>query len=272
MVLLHGLGGSGRYWRRVAEELAGRVRLFAPDLLGFGHSPWPKIEYRVDDHLDALDHTLEQLGLVVDRDAESVGAVPAPLLAGHSAGASLALAWAARHPERFRGLVLSGLPCYRSPEEARRHIAGLDFLAYATVARPALGRAICSFMCAARPLSSWVAPLVAPYLPADVARDGVLHTWRSYSRTIEHVLIEQDLPALADRIAPTGLPVRLVHGEQDHEAPADRVAELAQRAGWPLELVPGASHNLPINHPRRCAEAILAAAGTDRDSSTMSAN
>jgi pimeloyl-ACP methyl ester carboxylesterase len=47
VLLVHGLGASGRCWRWVAEQLAGEARPFAPDLLGFGHSRWPEIEYRV---------------------------------------------------------------------------------------------------------------------------------------------------------------------------------------------------------------------------------
>jgi hypothetical protein len=44
VVLLHGLGGSGESWRWTAEPLADQFRVIAPDLLGFGRSPWPKID------------------------------------------------------------------------------------------------------------------------------------------------------------------------------------------------------------------------------------
>ncbi len=246
LLLIHGLGASGRNWRPVAEALQAKFRVLAPDLLGFGRSPWPRIGYTVDDHLDALDATLQAEGL----ENESL------LLAGHSLGTILSLAWAARHPRRFGGLVLIGLPCYRSPAEARRHVAGLGPLAYATVARPKLGARICALMCFGRPFWRLVAPALMPDLPPDVARDGVLHIWESYSRTLNHGIVDVDVRALAGRVAATGLPTRLLHGDLDREAPPRGVAELARSTGWPLDVVRGASHGLPIERPRACAEAI----------------
>ncbi len=246
LVLVHGLGASGRYWRWVAEFLQGEFRVFAPDLLGFGRSPWPNIAYTVNDHLDALDATLK---------AEGIEDEP-PVLAGHSLGTILALAWAARYPKRFGGLVLMGLPCYRSPEEARAHVAGLGPLAHATVARPRLGAAICGLMCFGRPFWRRVVPALMPDVPADVARDGVLHTWGSYSRTLQHGILDVDVRTLAGQVGATGLPTQLLHGDLDREAPLEGASGLARSIGWSLEVLKGAGHGLPIERPQACAEAI----------------
>ncbi len=246
LLLIHGLGASGRYWGRVAKTVQAEFQILSPDLIGFGRSPWPRIGYTIDDHLDALDATLQAEGL----EHESL------LLAGHSLGTILSLAWAARHPRRFRGLALFGLPCYRSSEEARRHVAGLGPLAYATVARPKLGARICALMCFGRPFWRLVAPALMPHIPADVARDGVLHTWESYNGTLRHGILDLDVPALAARVAATGLATRLLHGDLDREAPLHGVAELAGSTSWPLDVVRGASHGLPIERPHACAKAI----------------
>jgi pimeloyl-ACP methyl ester carboxylesterase len=42
VVLVHGLAGSWRYWRRGLDELTERHALYIPDLLGFGRSPKPR--------------------------------------------------------------------------------------------------------------------------------------------------------------------------------------------------------------------------------------
>ncbi len=178
------------------------------------------------------------------------------VLAGHSLGAILALARAARHPDRFAGLLLIGLPFYRSAEEARRHVAGLGPLAYATVATPRVGAAICAIMCWGRPFWRQVAPLMLAGAPPEIAQDGVLHTWRSYSGTLNHCILELDVRAAAQQLATTGLPVRLLHGSLDREAPVEAIMGLARETGWELELVPGADHGLPLEQPRQCAEAI----------------
>jgi pimeloyl-ACP methyl ester carboxylesterase len=246
VVLLHGLGASGRFWRPVAERLATGARVVCPDLLGFGRSPWPSVAYNVADHLAALDHARDGL----DLDGE-----PA-ILAGHSVGAILALEWAAARPERFAGVLLVSLPAYRSAVEARERIAALSPLAWATVARPDLGELICGLMCAWRPFWRAVIPVMMPRLPPDVARDGVLHNWVSYSGTLRNVVVEHRVGPAAERLAEARVPVRLLHGNRDEEAPVAATRELADRLGWPLTVLKGCTHRLPLEAPAACADVL----------------
>ncbi|MHB8577831.1 MAG: alpha/beta fold hydrolase, partial [Dehalococcoidia bacterium] len=174
VILLHGLGASGRLWRPVAEQLATEARLICPDLLGFGHSPKPSVAYSVTDHVQALDTMLD--GLVPT--AELV------VLAGTSAGAILALEWAAARPDRFRGVGLIALPAYRSTAEAQASVATAGVLARTIVLRPDLGGLIHWVMC--RPLWRVLMPLAMWGVPADIARDMVLHTWVSYRGTLQN--------------------------------------------------------------------------------------
>ena len=44
VLALHGLGGSGRYWRGLADRLGDDVTLVAPDLAGFGSSETPAVD------------------------------------------------------------------------------------------------------------------------------------------------------------------------------------------------------------------------------------
>ena len=54
MLLVHGLGGSGNTWWRVADQLAYHgVRVVAPDLRGHGNAP-RTITYRIVDHATDL--------------------------------------------------------------------------------------------------------------------------------------------------------------------------------------------------------------------------
>ena len=71
----------------------GPGRLLAPDLIGMGRSGKPDIAYSFDDHARYLDAWFDRLGL--DR----------VVLVGHDWGGALAFDWAARHPERVRGLA-----------------------------------------------------------------------------------------------------------------------------------------------------------------------
>lgn len=246
VILLHGLGASGAFWHRTADALGERFVVLAPDLLGFGRSPWPNIDYTLDDHLDALD------ALVASEALERREIV----LGGHSLGAVMALAWARRHPDWFARVVLLGLPCYRSPGEARRHAATLGPLAYATVAKPRLGELMCALMCLSRPLWWLVAPRLAPQFPPDVARDWVLHTWESYSRTLNRCILDLDVAKLASEVAKRNSAVHLLHGHADREVPLETLEGLARTLRWSLTMVPDASHFLPLEQPRLCAAAI----------------
>src|SRR5690349_14555147 len=63
VLFLHGVGGSGRYWSSYLEELAqdlSPVIALAPDLLGFGASDKPNIEYTQEVHLGVIEAVLEE--------------------------------------------------------------------------------------------------------------------------------------------------------------------------------------------------------------------
>ncbi|MGH8925774.1 MAG: alpha/beta fold hydrolase [Acidimicrobiia bacterium] len=55
LISLHGLGGSGRYWHRLARHLDDRWSLVAPDLAGFGRSDKPVLRYERAFHLSTID-------------------------------------------------------------------------------------------------------------------------------------------------------------------------------------------------------------------------
>lgn len=91
VLLIHSGGFTSRQWRKLAEVLASRFRVLAPDLLGYGEQPWPVGEpfhFRQD---------LAFLESLLDADGE-----PAHLV-GHSYGGFLALQLALKRPD----LVLS---------------------------------------------------------------------------------------------------------------------------------------------------------------------
>ncbi|GAA2300609.1 haloalkane dehalogenase [Glycomyces scopariae] len=94
VVLLHGNPTSSHIWRNVVPRLAGRARVIAPDLVGMGESGKPDIEYSFADHAAHLEAFLDAVG------AER------PVLVGYDWGGSLALDWAARHPDRIRGVAV----------------------------------------------------------------------------------------------------------------------------------------------------------------------
>ena len=94
LVLLHGNPLPSLVWRRVIPALSVRARCLAPDLIGMGDSGKPDIAHRFADHARYLDAWFDALEL---RDV---------VLVGYDWGGVLAMDWAARPPDRVRGLVL----------------------------------------------------------------------------------------------------------------------------------------------------------------------
>jgi pimeloyl-ACP methyl ester carboxylesterase len=241
IVLLHGLGASGRYWRRVREHLQGR-RVAVPDLLGFGRSPNPDtIDYDLEDHLSGLRPLVGAGDVVV----------------GHSTGAILAAALAADPDVRVGGVVLVGAPAFPDEATARAEIGRLGRLARWTVEDRRSAAWVCAAMCHLRPLAIAVGPWLKRDLPREIVQDGFRHTWPSYSGTLRNVVVAHRLePDLAEASGP----VVFIHGENDTVAPLPHVISLVERhPSFDLARGPG-DHHLPLRHAARVARLIQRAA------------
>ncbi|MFY9294927.1 MAG: alpha/beta hydrolase [Methylorubrum rhodinum] len=96
MILVHGLGMSSRYMIPLAEHLAPHLRIYAPDLPGFGLSEKPSAALTVRQLADALSAWMQELGL--GRAA----------VVGNSLGCEVLVELALVHPHRVDRLVLQG--------------------------------------------------------------------------------------------------------------------------------------------------------------------
>lgn len=61
MVFLHGNPTSSYLWRNVIKRLRSCYRCIAPDLIGFGRSDKPEVDYRFGTHYEYVEAFLEQL-------------------------------------------------------------------------------------------------------------------------------------------------------------------------------------------------------------------
>jgi pimeloyl-ACP methyl ester carboxylesterase len=95
LILLHGLGGSSRWWTRTIPTLARYFRVYAPDFVGFGQSSSRK-RFDLYQAADSLVGWMQHMGL---HKAHIVG---------HSMGGFVAIDLAARFPAHVDKLVLVG--------------------------------------------------------------------------------------------------------------------------------------------------------------------
>jgi pimeloyl-ACP methyl ester carboxylesterase len=96
LLLLHGFPSSGHMFRDLIPLLAGRFRLIAPDLPGFGQSDMPS--------RDAFDYTFDNIARVIDGFTEVLGLRRYAIYV-FDYGAPTGFRLAARHPDRIAALI-----------------------------------------------------------------------------------------------------------------------------------------------------------------------
>jgi pimeloyl-ACP methyl ester carboxylesterase len=118
ILLIHGSTGSIADWQeKIVERLAGSYRVVAFDSYGFGLS----------ERNDSFDYghalwTQQAIGVLDALEIEQA------VVVGHSAGAMTAILLAADHPERFRGVVLTGHGFSADPAQMLPFLPGVGEL------------------------------------------------------------------------------------------------------------------------------------------------
>jgi pimeloyl-ACP methyl ester carboxylesterase len=98
VLFLHGWLGSWRYWMSTMEAISDRYRTYALDLWGFGDSDKSKPRFEVSDYVALVNNFVDNMGI---REAPIIG---------HSLGATIALEYAARYPDRTKKVMAVSLP------------------------------------------------------------------------------------------------------------------------------------------------------------------
>ena len=234
LLALHGITASHMAWPSVIKHLPEDLRVLAPDLRGRGANSELPAPYGFDTHADDFRATLDHFG------------VSRAVLVGHSLGAYLALAFAHRHPDRVRGIVLvdGGIarprPPGLSPEQTIKAVLG-----------PALARLEMRFEDAEAYRRFWQAhpafqddgawnPDVQDYIDYDLI--GEPPTMRSRVRAEPvmadaYALMEPSMVTLIDEITAPMLLLTAPRGLLNQPEPlmpvtavADKVARLPQLA------------------------------------------
>lgn len=94
IVLLHGLGASAERWLSVIPLFSKNYRVIVPDLIGFGLSDKPHLDYTPDFFSDFLEKFFAQSGIV------------RPNLIGSSLGGQIAANYTSSHTEDIEKLIL----------------------------------------------------------------------------------------------------------------------------------------------------------------------
>lgn len=94
LVLIHGIGASAERWEFVIPQLSKHFTVFVPDLIGFGYSDKPNVDYTTEFFAKFLFSFLQTLGL------EKTAVV------GSSLGGQIAIEYAFNNQNSVNKLVL----------------------------------------------------------------------------------------------------------------------------------------------------------------------
>lgn len=221
LVLLHGAGRNARFWELLRAALPAQLPVLAPDLPGRDGKNTPS---RVSEIAEYLEHDLEGCGPIV--------------LLGHSLGGAVAVECALRGAMPVAGLVLA-----------------------CTGAKLKVAPAVLSAVSAA----------VERGQPFDLSDVLYLRSTPAEIRARFESLPYRSAPAAEaadwgacdgfDRLATfkqIALPTLVVGGTEDPLTPPRYASALASGiSGARLEMIPGASHMLPIESPEVLAALVV---------------
>jgi pimeloyl-ACP methyl ester carboxylesterase len=237
VVLIHGMVNSSRHWRGVAERLAERYTVIAPDLVGHGDSATPRGDYSLGAHATVIRDLLSALG--IDRCS----------VVGHSLGGGVAMIFFWQFPQRVERLALlssGGLGPEVSPLLRSAALPGFR-RALGVVANGPVLRALRAGGVQTRNVARALSPL-----ETRGARDAFVQTLRSViDRHGQRVSANDRLYLLE------GVPTLIAWGDRDRTIPIEH--GLAAHRAVPSSrfvTIPGAAHFPHIEEPEAVAVAL----------------
>jgi pimeloyl-ACP methyl ester carboxylesterase len=230
LVLIHGFPLDHSIWDEVTPLLTPTFDLILPDLRGLGESVSSAPAWTMRDLADDLAALLDHLGL------ESA------ILAGHSMGGYVTLAFADAYPQRVRGLVLVASQAAADlPERKAGRYAQAQ-----QIAENGIGETVAA---------------MTTKLTADVRVQKFVHDLMRKQKPAGCIGSLQAMAERADALSVLGansFPVLLIHGEADGLIPLERAREIQAKVprARVVELS-GVGHMPMMESPQQVADALI---------------
>ena len=239
ITFVHGFPLNHRIFDTQVRTLSRHFRVLAPDLRGFGKTPFAGDDIRMDTYADDIAALLDAL------DVEQT------VLAGLSMGGYIAFAFWRRYPERVRGLVLLNTRASADTDEARQN----RFRTIEAIRQNGLDPLIQGMV---------------PKLLSPVTQRGKPHVVRKVedimrSATVEGVIAALQAMAARPDSRPTlntiHVPTLILTGRDDALIPVSEAEEMALAIpDARLHVIDQAGHLVTMERPRttsRLLEAFL---------------
>ncbi len=229
LILIHGYPLDHTIWDEVAPLLSDDFDLIIPDLRGFGGSDLMEADQSI------IDYASDLAGLM------SHFRIRKAILAGHSMGGYVALAFAREYPARISGLAM--ISSQAAPDSPERKEAR-----YAT---------------AAQVMEEGVGSVVESMTPKLSDDPKVQVFVREVITRQQRLAISSALHAMAERPDSTDIfpsfrfPVVILHGDEDALIPVERAREMKAALGSAhYAELEGVGHMPMLEKPEAVAQAL----------------
>lgn len=229
VILIHGFPFDHSIWADVITRLDGKARLILPDLRGFGQSPAPEGVYSMRVMAEDIAALLDRLG------------IKKAVLAGHSMGGYISLAFAQAYPDHISGLALvTSQAASDTPERRQARLRLAD-----EVKR--------------KGVKAVVAANLERYSPDPIVRERTrVVMLRSQKKAVISALKGMaERPDATEVLSNLKVPGVIIAGGADAIVSPDKAREMAQMLarGWVVEI-PNGGHMPMFESPELVAQAI----------------
>jgi pimeloyl-ACP methyl ester carboxylesterase len=242
VVLIHGLGGSTRWWDSLIPLLAKSHRMIRIDLLGHGQSAKPAGRgYEIPEQGRRVGEALDRLG------------VKQVIVVGHSTGGWVATALAEQRPDLVIALAL--IDTGPRPD-ARISQGPATQLMSVPIIGQLLWRLRTDSLIRKAASTGFSRPgYQIPQQIIDDLRNTTYHAFTATSRAAEDYLKQRAFP---DRLTAISKPLLVIFGKEDRRWRSSSAAEYRATPGARVELLPGVGHSPMLENPPETAKLLLA--------------
>jgi len=243
VLLIHGWPDSGNLWRhQIPVLIQAGYRVIVPDQRGFGRSDRPT---EVDDY--RIDRPTADMIAILDAYD-----IPAAHIIAHDWGATVAWRLAMFHPDRVRTLAVLSVAHPRAPLTLKQAEMGwyqlffqFDGIAEATIQADNW---------------AWLRWFTRNHgdldqAITDLSRPGALTASLNWYRAN----LAPRMPGPTPELPPITVPTMGIWSTHDHHLDGERMARSNAfvTESWRYEVIPDASHWIPLDAPDRLNELLL---------------
>uniref|UniRef100_A0A7N1A8F5 AB hydrolase-1 domain-containing protein n=1 Tax=Kalanchoe fedtschenkoi TaxID=63787 RepID=A0A7N1A8F5_KALFE len=231
VLFIHGFISSSSFWTETlfpnfSNSVKSTYRLFAVDLLGFGHSPKPADSlYTLREHLD-----------MIERSVLEPHKIKSFHIVAHSLGCILALALAVKHPGAVKSLTLLAPPYFPVPkgEQAAQYVMKqvaprriwppISFGASIACYYEHISRSVCLLVSKNHRLWEFLTKLITRNRIRTFLIEGFFcHTHNAAWHTLHNVIFGSaaKLDGYLDAVRDLKCDVNVIHGSNDELIPIE---------------------------------------------------